>query len=109
MHGCDEPYESRDSRTDLWAAGGEIPLADPALEEESRMAAGRLRPGQSLPTPQAAYPAIGSSVGVVSPEAGKRPSEAPSEPAKAAFIPNSSAHSMEFRRGNALILAWLKI
>jgi hypothetical protein len=25
-----EPYESRDSRTVLWAAGGEIPPADPA-------------------------------------------------------------------------------
>jgi hypothetical protein len=28
--GRHEPYESRGSRTVLWAAGGEIPLADPA-------------------------------------------------------------------------------
>ena len=25
-----EPYESRDSRTDLWATGGETPPVDPA-------------------------------------------------------------------------------
>jgi hypothetical protein len=29
-NGHHEPYESRDSRTVLWAAGGEIPPADPA-------------------------------------------------------------------------------
>jgi len=40
-------------------------------EEESRVAAGGLRAGQPLPTPQAAGPAGG----VVSPEAGNRPPE----------------------------------
>jgi len=29
-NGHHEPYESRGSRTVLWAAGGEIPPADPA-------------------------------------------------------------------------------
>jgi hypothetical protein len=28
--GWHEPYESRGSRTDLWATGGEIPPVDPA-------------------------------------------------------------------------------
>ncbi|MCK5132239.1 MAG: hypothetical protein KAR40_08835 [Candidatus Sabulitectum sp.] len=34
-YGCQEPYESRDSRTDLWGAGGEIPPAYPATTVES--------------------------------------------------------------------------
>ena len=29
-HGWHEPYESRDSRTDLWGTGGEIPPVYPA-------------------------------------------------------------------------------
>jgi hypothetical protein len=69
MHGCDEPYESRDSRTDLWAAGGEIPLADPAHPEESRVVADSLCVGQSLPTPQADNSKVGSAGGVVCLEA----------------------------------------
>ncbi len=28
-NGWQEPYESRDSRTDLWERGGEIPLRHP--------------------------------------------------------------------------------
>ena len=32
-NGWDEPYKSRGLRTVLWAAGGEIPPADPALVE----------------------------------------------------------------------------
>ena len=30
-NGWQEPYESRDSRTDLWERGGEIPLRHPTL------------------------------------------------------------------------------
>jgi hypothetical protein len=30
--GQEEPYESRDSRTDLWERGGEIPLRHPTLQ-----------------------------------------------------------------------------
>jgi hypothetical protein len=29
--GWQEPYESRDSRTDLWERGGEIPLRHPTI------------------------------------------------------------------------------
>ncbi len=29
--GHEEPYESRDSRTDLWGRGGEIPLRYPTI------------------------------------------------------------------------------
>ena len=35
-NGWDEPCKSRGLRTVLWAAGGEIPPADPAALEEKR-------------------------------------------------------------------------
>ena len=31
-NGWHEPYESRDSRTELWERGGEIPLRHPTLD-----------------------------------------------------------------------------
>jgi len=34
-YGWQEPCESRDSRTDLWERGGEIPLRDPTLHSEN--------------------------------------------------------------------------
>jgi hypothetical protein len=36
MNGWDEPCKSRGLRTVLWAAGGEIPPADPALSQSLR-------------------------------------------------------------------------
>jgi hypothetical protein len=33
-NGWQEPYESRDSRTDLWERGGEIPLRHPTHGED---------------------------------------------------------------------------
>ena len=43
-NGWDEPCKSRGLRTVLWAAGGEIPPADPASDDEYRHAGLRSNP-----------------------------------------------------------------
>jgi len=48
-------------------------------------------------------------IGVVSPEAAKRPPETPNEAAQATLISQIAAHWKKFRLGNELIFSWLKM
>jgi hypothetical protein len=65
-NGWDEPYKPRGLRTVLWAAGGEIPPADPARCASSRGCASRARRKERSFAAFVSVRALSSPVGVLS-------------------------------------------